>query len=149
METNIVGASLFDNIKHIDDEGNEYWYARELQKILDYSQWRRFEDVINKAITSCRNNEKDPNYYFAIVGKIVKTGVSTIQIKDFKLSRYACYLIAQNGDPRKKIISLAQNYFVTKTREQELEELVYKEMSEDDKRIYHRNITKKKNYLLD
>lgn len=150
METNIVGASLFDNIKHIDDEGNEYWYARELQKILDYSQWRSLNDLINKAKNTCNESGNNINDHFALCRKMVDIGSeSQRMVLDYKLSRYACYLIVMNGNPTKKIIALGQTYFAIQTRKQELYELEYDKLSEDDKRIYHRNITKKKNYLLD
>jgi len=140
---------LFEDIKHIDENGNEYWVARELQKVLDYTQWRRFEDVIDKARTACQNSSVDINEQFANVGKL-STNVNggKRRIVDYKLSRYACYLIAQNGDPRKEVIALAQTYFAIQTRKQELAEKEYSELTEDEKRFYQRDLTRKGNYSL-
>ena len=108
---------MFEEIKHIDDDGNEYWYARELQSILEYTQWRRFENVICKAKMACENSNINIDNHFANVGKMVDIGSNTKrETKDYRLSRYACYLITQNGDPRKEIIALAQTYFAIQTR---------------------------------
>ena len=108
---------IFDVIKHIDENDNEYWLARELQHVLDYSQWRRFESVIDKAKITCKNSDLNVNEHFANVGKLSKRSNNAIvEITDYKLSRYACYLIAQNGDSRKKVIALAKTYFAIQTR---------------------------------
>ncbi len=139
---------IFENIKHIDEDGNEYWEARELQKSLNYYQWRRFESVIEKAKTACIKSNNNIFDHFANIGKMVKTGNSVRKIEDYKLSRYACYLITQNGDSRKKVIALAQTYFAIQTRKQELLEKEYQNMSEDEKRLYNRNLTRKGNYSL-
>ena len=140
---------LFENIKHIDEEGNEYWYARELMPLLEYSKWERFSNTIENAKVACENSGYNVNYHFPGVGKMVQIGSKTNrQIADYKLSRYACYLIAQNGDSRKKAISLAQTYFAIQTRRQELSEKEYTNLSEDEKRFYQRNLTKKGNYAL-
>ena len=140
---------LFEDIKHIDENGNEYWYARELQPTLKYTQWRRFENVINKAKTACENSNINVDDHFANVGKMVDIGSKTKrETNDYKLSRYACYLIAQNGDSRKEIIALAQTYFAIQTRKQELLEKEYNELSEDEKRLYQRDLTRKGNYAL-
>ena len=112
--------NIFESMKHTDDNGNEYWYARELQKVLEYSQWRRFEETIQRAKIACKESNNNVLDNFADVGKIVNTGVATKQISDYKLSRYACYLIAMNGDSRKEVIALAQTYFAIQTRKQEL-----------------------------
>ena len=142
-------TKLFEDIKHIDENGNEYWLARELQHILDYSQWRRFESVIDKAKITCRNSKLNVKEQFANVGKMINLGKGGIRsVDDYKLSRYACYLIAQNGDSRKKVIALAQTYFAFQTRKQELSEKEYHELTEDEKRLYQRNLTKKGNYSL-
>ncbi len=99
----ISNNTTFESIKHIDDEGKEYWYARELQKVLNYTQWRRFNDVIEKAKNACNNSNNNILDHFANVGKMVKIGSGALREQDdYKLSRYACYLIAQNGDSRKK-----------------------------------------------
>ena len=141
--------NTFEDIKHIDENGNEYWYARELQKILNYSEWRKFENVINKAKDSCKNSNINISDHFGDVDKMVTIG-SGAQRKqnDYKLTRYACYLIAQNGDSRKKVISLAQTYFAVQTRKQELIEKEYSNLTEDEKRFYQRNLTRKGNHNL-
>lgn len=140
--------SIFESIKHIDEDGNEYWEARELQKVLEYKEWRKFEGVITKAKESC--NVSNINIYDHFVGadKMVKTGDSVRNIIDYKLSRYACYLIVQNGDPRKEVIALGQTYFAVQTRKQELTELEYENLNEDEKRLYQRSRVKKENYTL-
>jgi DNA-damage-inducible protein D len=139
---------MFEDIKHFDENGNEYWFARELQVVLKYSQWRRFEDVIKKAKTSYKASNLGDFNDFADVGKIVKAGSMSKEIKDYKLSRYACYIIVQNGDVRKPVIALGQAYFAIQTRKQELSEKEYGLLSEDEKRFYQRNLTKKGNYTL-
>ena len=106
----------FEDIKHIDENGVEFWYARELMQVLEYTKWGNFKNVINKAIETCKNSNINIFDHFADVGKIVKAGATTKEIEDYKLSRYACYLIAQNGDSRKKVIALAQTYFAIQTR---------------------------------
>ena len=142
-------TKLFEDIKHIDEFGNEYWLARELQNILEYTQWRRFENVINKAKFSCKNSNIKVDDHFANVGKMVDIGSNTKRItKDYRLTRYACYLIAQNGDSRKEVIALAQTYFAIQSRKQELSEKEYNELTEDEKRIYRRNQALKGNYNL-
>ena len=142
-------TKLFEDIKHIDEFGNEYWLARELQNILEYTQWRRFENVINKAKFSCKNSNIKVDDHFANVGKMVDIGSNTKRItKDYRLTRYACYLIAQNGDSRKEVIALAQTYFAIQTRKQELTEKEYSKLTEDEKRLYRRKQTKDGNKIL-
>ena len=143
-----INNSIFESIKHIDDNNQEYWKARELQKVLNYTQWRRFKNVIDKAKLSCNNSNNNISDHFAVVGKMVITGDSERLINDYKLSRYACYLIAQNGDSRKEVIALAQTYFAIQTRRQELSEKEYNLMNEDEKRLYQRSLTRKGNYSL-
>ena len=145
MENN---NKTFEDIKHIDENGNEYWYARELQIVLKYVQWRRFGDVINKAKIACKKSGFNIEDNFADVGKIVKTGVSTKEIADYKLTRYACYLIAMNGDTNKPVIAQAQTYFAIQTRKQELNEKEYSSLSEEERRLYKRDKTKRANYTL-
>lgn len=140
--------SIFESIKHIDENGNEYWLARELQTVLEYAQWRRFDETIIKAKKACQKSKNKVLEHFANVGKIVKAGATTKKIKDYKLSRYACYLIVQNGDSRKETIALGQTYFAVQTRKQELTEKEYFELSEDERRLYKRNKTKKANFSL-
>ena len=140
----------FESIKHVDENGTEFWYARELMIMLEYSKWGNFIKVIDKAKESCKNSDNNVLDHFADVGKMVKAGVADKEIDDLKLTRYACYLIAQNGDTRKKTIALAQTYFAVQTRKQELTRQEYEQLSEDEKRLYTRKNVKDKNkYLFD
>ena len=126
--------SIFENMKHIDEEDNEYWSARELQKALEYSQWRRFESVIKKAMKACKNSKNNINEHFANVGKLSKrNNNANVCIDDYKLSRYACYLIAQNADSRKKVVAYARTYFAYQTRKQELLEQDYNILNKNKK----------------
>ena len=138
----------FEDIKHVDENGNEYWYARELQTALQYSEWRKFEGVIEKAKDACKNSNINVLDHFVGADKIVEAGATNKRIKEYILTRYGCYLIAQNGDARKKTIALAQTYFAVKTRQQEITEEQYKQLTEDEKRLYQRNLTRKGNYSL-
>ena len=139
----------FEDIKHINENGVEFWYARELQAVLDYKEWRKFENVINKAKQACENSEISAFEHFVDVDKTIKMPKGAEKtIPDYKLSRYACYLIAQNGDSRKKVIALAQTYFAVQTRKQEITEKEYSMLTEDEKRFYQRNLTRKGNYSL-
>lgn len=139
----------FEDIKHIDSNGNEYWYARELQKALEYVEWRKFEGVIEKAISACNNSNYNVFEHFVEADKMIKLAKgATRKVVDYKLTRYACYLIVQNGDPRKKVIALGQTYFAVQTRKQELSEMEYDSLPETEKRFYQRNITKQGNYSL-
>lgn len=140
---------MFEDIKHIDEEGKEYWLARELQIAFKYKEWRKFDGIINKSITSCNNSNINANDQFVQVDKLIQHGKGGMRnIKDYKLSRYACYLIAQNGDSHMKVIALAQTYFAIQTRKQELSEKEYSMLTEDEKRFYQRNLTRKGNYSL-
>ena len=144
-----INETVFESIKHFDENGNEYWYARELQKVLEYNKWENFEKVIEKAKLSCLNSNYGLQDHFPDVRKMVDIGSNTLRnIVDYKLSRYACYLIAQNGDSKKKVIALAQTYFAIQTRKQELLEQEYNSLTEDEKRFYQRDLTKKENYSL-
>ena len=139
----------FEDIKHIDENGIEYWYARELQLVLDYKEWRKFENVIKKAIDACENSGISAFEHFVGTDKLSKRANNAeVLISDYKLTRYACYLIAQNGDPRKAVIALAQTYFAIQTRKQEISEKEYSLLTEDEKRFYQRNLTRKGNYSL-
>ena len=141
--------TMFEDIKHIDEYGNEFWYARELMAILEYIKWQKFKEVIEKAKDTCKSSNYNVLDHFTGAGKMVDIGSKTTrEIEDYKLSRYACYLIAQNGDSRKKTIALAQTYFAIQTRRQELSDKVYSELTEDEKRFYQRDLTKKGNYSL-
>lgn len=112
---------VFDQYSNTDENGVEYWLARDIMKPLGYTQWRNFETTIKRAMVSCETAKTPVQNHFAEVSKMVSLGSgSTRKLKDYKLTRYACYLIAQNGDPRKDEIALAQAYFAIKTRTQEL-----------------------------
>ncbi len=140
---------MFDDIKHIDDEGNEYWLARELMPLLDYSKWQKFQNALELSKEACKNSNNNINDHFTGIGKMVSIGSNAKRkILDYKLSRYACYLIVQNGDSRKKAIALGQTYFAIQTRKQELSEKEYSSFTEDKKRIYRRNQARKGNYNL-
>lgn len=124
-----IGGQSFENLKQVNDHGAEYWSARDLQPLLGYSQWRRFEDAINRAITSCEQSGNNPEHHFAGAGKPITGGKGAVQVvQDYQLSRFACYLIAQNGDPRKPEIAQAQKYFAIQTRRQELSEQLASDM---------------------
>lgn len=141
------GLVTFDEIKHINSQGEEFWYARELQIALDYTQWRKFEGTIEKAKNSCKASGNRVTDHFAGAGKMVQIGSGAKRKqKDYKLSRYACYLIAMNGDSRKETIATAQTYFAIQTRKQEIKD----EASniEVGRRLFLRSLTRKGNYNL-
>ena len=138
----------FEEIRHVDNDGNEYWYARELQQILGYKEWRYFSAVIEKAQVACSQSNNNINSNFGVNTKIVKTGVSSKAIIDYKLSRYACYLIVQNANPKYKNVALGQTYFAVQTRKMELTEEEYNKLGEDEKRLYRRKQTKDGNKVL-
>lgn len=115
------GTRTFEELRQANEHGAEYWSARDLQTMLGYSQWRRFEDAVKRAMTSCEASGNKPDYHFADAGKMVDLGSgSQREVEDYHLSRFACYLIAQNGDPRKPEIAHAQKYFAIQARRQEL-----------------------------
>ena len=117
--------------------------------ILQYSNWQNFEKIINKAIISCENSSFNIIDHFIDVSKMVPIGSGAYRKqKDYKLSRYACYLIAQNGDSRKSVIALAQTYFAVQTRKREMSEQEYSLLTEDEKRFYQRSLTKQANFSL-
>ena len=143
-----ISEALFEDIKHLDEQGNEYWTARELMPVLEYTQWRRFNETIEKAKKACASSDNAVSDHFADVGKMVALGSGAERkIEDFHLSRYACYLIAMNGDPRKRAVALAQTYFAVKTRQQELVEN-YDSLSEDQKRLAIRHEMREHNKAL-
>ena len=134
----------FENIKHIDENDIEFWYARELMPVLQYSNWQNFKRIINKAKMSCQNSNISVLDHFIDVSKMVQIGSGAYREQiDYKLTRYACYLIAKNGDSRKKVIALAQTYFAVQTRKQEISEKEYSLLTEDEKRFYQRDLTSK------
>ncbi len=147
-ELELKQKKLFEDIRHVDENGNEYWLARELQVALQYKEWRNFQKVIGTAQIACKISQQAVSNHFVEVNKMVSigSGAQRPQI-DYKLTRYACYLIVMNGDPRKNVIAWGQTYFAVKTRQQELNEL-YERLSEDEKRLFIRGDIKQKNMLL-
>lgn len=142
----------FEEIKHIDELGNEYWEARELMKALEYSKWEHFAKVINKAKISCNLSGFNIEEHFPVKGKTIEMpNGATKEVIDYKLSRYACYLIVQNASPaRHKSVALGQTYFAVQTRKMELTQEEYNKLNEDEKRLYTRiNIKSKNKYLFD
>ena len=149
MNIENYNEKIFEDIKHIDEEGNVYWFGRELMTVLKYSKWSNFETVVSKAKSACKLSNNAIKEHFADVGKLSKRANNAeVVINDYKLSRYACYLIAQNGDSRKESIALAQTYFAVQTRKMELTEMDYDLLTEDEKRFYQRNLTRKGNRFL-
>ncbi|MEX0783392.1 MAG: DNA damage-inducible protein D [Dehalococcoidia bacterium] len=126
------GASAFERLRQINAHGAEYWSARELQPLLGYTNWRRFETAIERAITSCQRSNNVPDHHFDVSDKMVALGSGGARrVTDYHLSRFACYLIAQNGDSRKPEIAQAQSYFAVQTRRQELSD----ELNPDRERV--------------
>ena len=150
MKKESLGSkNLFESIKHIDEDGKEYWYARELMVALGYKDWRYFETVIIKAKEACKSSDISVIEHFVVDNKMFKIGNNAKrEKKDFKLTRYACYLIAQNANSRLKSVGLAQTYFAVQTRKQEILEIDEEQLTEDEKRFRSRWRIKKKNALL-
>ena len=146
-EENNYTESLFESIRHVNEYGQEFWYARDLQSALEYTEWRNFCNVIDKAKAACKGSENAVSDHFVDVNKIVSAGAASKDIGDIQLSRYACYLIVQNGDPRKKVIALGQTYFAVKTRQQELIDN-YDNLNEDQKRLAIRKEMAEHNKML-
>ena len=139
--------NIFESIKHVDEYGVEYWLARELQQVLGYKEWRYFSAVIEKAQVACSATE-NVNIHFGVNTKIVNAGSTKKPVIDYKLSRYACYLIVQNSNPKYNMVALGQTYFAIQTRKQELSEKEYESLTEDEKRLYRRKQTKDGNKIL-
>ena len=140
----------FEEIKHYSDGGNEFWYARDLQIVLEYSRWDKFKNVIEKAMTACERSEQDVVNHFSQVGKMVDLGSgSKRKIHDYALSRYACYLIVQNADPSKPVVANGQTYFAIQTRRQELSDNeAFSKLKEEEQRLYLRKEMREHNKLL-
>jgi len=139
----------FEDIKKIDENGIEYWEARELMPFLAYTDWRNFVSVIDKAKEACSNSGQKITNHFVDLNKMIKIATGTNKettriVSDYKLSRYACYLIAQNGDTTKKPISIAQSYFAIQTRKQE----IFQQLNEAEKRLFIRDEVKDHNKKL-
>ena len=138
----------FEEIKHVSEDGNEFWYARELALVLEYIQWRNFAKVLDRAMFACKNSGYEIVDHFAEVSKTIKMPkTATKQIVDYRLTRYACYLIVQNGDPRKEVIALGQTYFAIQTRRQEVADY-FNKLDEDNKRLVIRGDIKQWNQML-
>ena len=141
--------NVFESIKHVDANEREYWSARELAKVLKYIEWRKFEGVIQKAKIACEGSFNQTFDHFVDSAKMVELGSgSKRKLQDYHLSRYACYLIVQNADSRKKEVALGQTYFAIQTRKQEISSKNYEDMTEIEKRFYKREQTKRKNLIL-
>ncbi|WP_418566456.1 DNA damage-inducible protein D [Peptacetobacter sp.] len=139
---------VFEKIKHIDENGVEFWYARDLQSVLEYKQWKNFIKVVDKAKEACLNSRLNIIEHFISINKnITLANNATRKIEDIKLTRYACYLIVQNSDPRKSIVALGQTYFSMQTRKQELQEN-FDSLSEEQKRLAIRKDLKEHNKHL-
>ena len=140
--------TLFDSIRHTNEYNQEFWYARELSKVLEYKDFRNFELTIFKAMETCKNSGYNISDHFGDITEMVPIGSGAQRgFKSYQLSRYACYLIVMNGDNSKKIIALGQTYFAIKTRQQELIEN-YDNMDEDQKRLAIRQQMIEHNKLL-
>ena len=157
-----MAKKTFESIKQINENGIEYWFARQLQEVLQYKEWRNFDKVIDTAKIACKISQHEITDHFveykkevlmpgggrASLGFVdVNKSQRTQKVKDYRLTRYACYLIVMNGDPRKEVIAKGQTYFAVKTRQQEMQE-IYGLLSEDDKRLFLRGDIKQKNMLL-
>jgi len=140
-----IGDQSFEQLKQSNDHGAEFWSARDLQPLLGYTQWRRFEDAVKRALTSCEQSGNKPEHHFAGAGKMIGVGKGGArEVDDYQLSRFACYLIAQNGDPRKPEIAQAQKYFAIQARKQELSE----QLAADQERLDLRKQTSEEFKML-
>ncbi|MCL2638888.1 MAG: DNA damage-inducible protein D [Oscillospiraceae bacterium] len=138
----------FEDIKHIRDDKSEYWSARELAPVLGYTKWENFSKVIDKAMIACKNSENEVSEHFPDVRKTIKMPKTAEKsIPDYELTRYACYLLVQNGDPRKEVIALGQTYFAIQTYRQEIADR-FNQLDEDSRRLVVRGDIKQWNQLL-
>lgn len=138
----------FESIKHINEYGEEFWYARELSRVLQYSDWRNFQNAIFKAMEACKNSGNEIVNHIGETTNMINIGkTAKREVEDYTLDRYACYLIVMNGDPRKEVIALGQTYFAVKTRQQELIDN-YDALSEEQKRLAIRSEMKEHNKSL-
>lgn len=137
----------FEEIKKIREDGTEYWSARDLSEVLQYKKWENFSKVIDRAKLACQNSGRNIEDDFPEVRKIVEAGALQKKVVDYELSRYACYLIVQNGDPRKEVIALGQTYFAIQTRRQEVADY-FNQLDEDNKRLVIRGDIKQWNQML-
>jgi DNA-damage-inducible protein D len=143
-----MDSKIFEELKRINEYNSEFWYARDIQKTLEYTKWSNFLKVIEKAKESCQNSNIGIDDNFCEIARTIEIGNNAIrEIDDIMLSRYACYLIVMNGDPRKEVIALGQTYFAIQTRQQEIMEQ-FDQLSEDNKRLKIRNEMKEHNKSL-
>ena len=148
-ELELYQESMFEKIRHLDEEGREFWYARELAKALKYTEWRKFEGVIEKAKMACEGSSNRVMDHFGGADKMINLAKGAKRkVCDYKLSRYACYLIVQNADSRKREVALGQTYFAMQTRKQEILEKNYENLTETEKRFYKREKIRRKNLAL-
>jgi DNA-damage-inducible protein D len=131
----------FESLRYTDPDGNDFWLARELAPLLEYQDWRNFVQVVERARLACAQSGHRPQDHFGDITRMVDIGSGAQrEVRDFRLSRYACYLIVQNGDPAKPVIAQGQTYFAVQTRRQELaDQDAFARLSEDDKRLAIRN----------
>ncbi len=150
QELNSTHGQNFESIRHMDEDGNEFWYARELQPVLEYAKWERFQNVLDKAMQACQNSGHLIEHHFYPTEKAVKLGSGAIRrISDYCLSRYACYLVVQNGDPSKPVIANGQTYFAIQTRRQELiDDEDFQQLDEAEKRLFLRRELREHNKQL-
>ena len=138
---------LFEDIKNVREDGSEFWNARELSAVLQYNKWENFHKVVKRAMIACENSGHSVSNDFPEVRKIVEAGATTKKIMDYELTRYACYLVVQNGDPRKEVIALGQTYFAIQTYRQEVADH-FNQLDEDRRRLVVRGDIKQWNQLL-
>ena len=148
--TELTPTPSFEAIRHIDEEGHEFWYARDLQPLLTYATWDKFKRVIEKAMLACSQSGQAVPDHFSQTGKMIELGKGAQrEVLDYCLSRYACYLIVQNADPSKPIIAQGQTYFAVQTRRQELaDQADFQQLTEDQKRLYLRQELRSHNKQL-
>jgi DNA-damage-inducible protein D len=145
---NVKEYQSFEEIKKTDENGNEFWSARDLQRVLGYNEWRNFSKVIDKAMLACKNSGNELLDHFVDVNKMVTIGSGAGRdVEDYELTRYACYLIVQNADPRKEVVALGQTYFAIQTRRQEVSDY-FNQLDEDNKRLIVRGEVKQWNKML-
>ncbi len=138
----------FEDIKRVDENGIEYWSARQLSEVLEYKKWENFSKVVDRAKLACKNSGQEIDEHFPEVRKTIEMPKNAQkQVLDYELSRYACYLIVQNGDPRKEVIALGQTYFAIQTRRQEIADY-FNQLDEDNKRLVIRGDIKQWNQML-
>jgi DNA-damage-inducible protein D len=143
MENKLINPnqSIFEQIKRVDENKNEYWTARDLSTILEYSEYRHFKPVVDKAKEACKNSGYEVQHHFEDILDMIELGKGAKrEIENVKMSRYACYLIVQNADPSKEIVALGQTYFATQTRLQEKQQMEsYQQLkTKEEKRLFLR-----------